>query len=384
MADTTISQLQSISALSATNYAVVSNGTVTSKIDIFSLRGGYKNKITNGDMRVDQYYNGGVITANAGTVPLPSIDRWQLNNSGSTANLTWQRVDDAPPGFRYSLKTSVISPQTGIVTAATWATIRQWHNGSIFNDLAYGTNSAKPVTLSFWVKSSILGNFPVNLYCFGYNYCSLYSINAVNTWEYKVITIPGITTAVTNNNVEVEVGLRFPLMVGTDNITSSLNTWNAGGGAVHSSATLLNTYAGATLHMTGIQLETGSVATPFEMRPYGVELLECQRYQLILGNNNNGYAPIASGYIRNATQAFYMRNMSPFFAQAPALSANPGAFIIDDGNIQIPTSITLDRYCDGTIMFYASVTNNSLTTGRGSILYSNPSGTGRLLFYTGH
>ena len=89
MADTTISQLQSISALSATNYAVVSNGTVTSKIDIFSLRGGYKNKITNGDMRVDQYYNGGVITANAGTVPLPSIDRWQLNNSGSTANLTF-------------------------------------------------------------------------------------------------------------------------------------------------------------------------------------------------------------------------------------------------------------------------------------------------------
>jgi hypothetical protein len=389
MADTTISQLSTINALSANNFIPISNGIVTTKLGTDSLFG-FRNKITNGDMRIDQYNNGNIITVNSGILTSPGIDRWQINNTTSTANLTMQRVIDAPAGFNYSLKISVINAQTSY-PSNNWSTIRQWMNGSNFSDLAYGTSSAKPITVSFWVKSSILGNFPVNFFVGNTSspsnystYITTFSINTVNQWEYKTITIPGNTVVPTNSN-EVDVGLRFPLGAGSDAFAPSLNVWyNNLGYASHSSATVFNSFAGATINLTGIQLEVGNTATPFEYRPYGLELQECQRYLLVIGNNNSGYAPFATGYIRNANTAFYMRNMSPYFAMAPALSANPGAFIIDDGNIQIPTSITLDRYCDGTTMLYASVTNNSLTTGRGSILYSNAAGTGRLIFYTSY
>ena len=386
MADTTISQLTTVNALTATNYIPISDGINTTKLGTDSLFG-FRNKITNGDMRIDQYYNGGLINANAGILITPGIDRWQINNVTSTANLTMQRVLDAPAGFNYSLKISVNDAQTSY-PSNNWSTLRHWMNGSNFSDLAYGTSNAKPVTLSFWVKSSVLGNFPINFYIKSNSstnstYNTTFSINSVNKWEYKIITIPG-NTVIPIGTGEQYVGLRFPFGAGSDYYAPSLNTWyNNLGYNSHSSATIFNSFAGATINFTGIQLEIGNIATPFEPRPYGLELQECQRYLLVIGNNNNGYAPFATGYIRNANTALYMRQMSPYFAMAPALSANPGAFIIDDGNIQTPTSITLDRYCDGTIMFYASVTNNSLTTGRGSILYSNPAGTGRLIFYTG-
>jgi hypothetical protein len=157
--------------------------------------------------------------------------------------------------------------------------LRQRIEGFNVSDLGWGTASAQAVTLSFWVRSSLTGTFGGSFQNNAENrgYPFTYTISSANTWEQKTVTVAGDTTGtwLTNNGTGILLG--FSLGTGSTN-SGTAGAW---AGANYSSATgavsVVGT-SGATLYITGVQLEAGSVASPFERRDYGRELIMCQRY----------------------------------------------------------------------------------------------------------
>ena len=260
--------------------------------------GGTRNRLINSAMEIDQRYAGGSVTLN--NTNLYTVDRWQACASGGsgTGTATAQRVVDAPSGFVYSLKYTVTNSKTPSSSDQFW--IYQPIEGQNIIDFAYGTVSAKTVTLSFWVKSSLTGTFsgflrsqtaaPVYR---SYNFN--YTINSANTWEYKTITVPGDTGQVPALDTGSGYGILFDLGSGSNWQTSTLNSWQTGNYYRSTSSTNLISTNGATFQVTGVQLEIGTQATPFERKIIQQELSLCQRYfeQIDFAQRYAGY----SGYL---------------------------------------------------------------------------------------
>jgi hypothetical protein len=236
-----------------------------------------RNRIINGDMRIDQRNAGAAVTT--GTYSY-AADRFFLANQTDGA-FSLQQVTDAPTEFTNSLKVTVTTADTSLSSAQRFV-INHGLEGFNMADLAYGTANAKTTTLSFWVKSSVTGSYSVSLRAgeagTGAAYATSYVINTANTWEYKSITIAGSTIGTWATTNACWAYLIFNLGIGSDfNITA--NTWVAGvnGQGISSDTSLVGT-VNATWQVTGVQLEAGTVATPFEHRSYGQELALCQRY----------------------------------------------------------------------------------------------------------
>jgi hypothetical protein len=157
--------------------------------------------------------------------------------------------------------------------------LRQYIEGFNTADLAWGTANAQPITVSFWVNSSLTGTFGGVIKNGGENrgYAFTYTINAANTNEYKTITIPGDTTGTWGNNNDVGVQLLFSIGAGSSIVTSP-GAWTAGNIWAPTGQSNIVGTNGATWRITGVQLEEGTAASPFEYRLYGTELALCQRY----------------------------------------------------------------------------------------------------------
>ncbi len=233
---------------------------------------GFKNRIINGDMRINQ--RGATVTVNANANNY-SVDRWDTVGTASAGVFTVQQSTDAPTGFRNSLLATVTtssSPSAG----ANYA-LRHSVEGFNVADFGWGTANASPVTLSFWVKASVAGQYSVGFINrdWGRAYPSTYTINSANTWEYKTITVAGDTSGTWLTDNTTGIRLWFAIGSGT---TGTANTWNSGTAYVATGSTNLIATNGATFQITGVQLEKGSTATSFDYRPYGTELDLCQRY----------------------------------------------------------------------------------------------------------
>jgi hypothetical protein len=246
---------------------------------------GMKNRIINGDMRIDQR-NAGASSSWASSTLGYSLDRLYTENYTNGA-MTVQQVSDAPAGFTNSAKVTVTTA-SGALGSTQDAYIGQRIEGYNFSDLAFGTASAQTTTLSFWVKSSLTGTFggSYNNSAWTRNYAFTYTINSANTWEYKTVVVPGDTsgTWLTTNGIGLKV--IFSLAAGTS-YTGTSGSWTAtlllqGTGSTNLMGTL-----NATLQITGVQLEKGSTATQFDYRPYGTELAMCQRYFYKLGGTGS-------------------------------------------------------------------------------------------------
>jgi hypothetical protein len=315
-------------------------------------------------MQIDQRNAGASVIFNSSVF---STDRWQSVTTQSSKLNAQQNAGSVtpPPGFSYYLGITVSSAVS--VAAGDLFILRQSIEGYNIEDFAWGTADAQPVTLSFWVRSSLTGinsGALVNALSTR-SYPFTFTISAASTWEYKTITVPGDTTGTWSTNNGVGVYLRFNLGSGSTFLGTS-NSWNAGNftGAT-GSISIIGT-SGATFYITGVQLEAGSSATPFERLPIGETLMLCQRYFLKLGGSVsadiytsiytvNGFASLALTYPvtmrANATGTIVGSWTSSNVSGTPSLF--PGNSSV---GIQIPATVA-----PGSVTYYTSGTSTYLT-----------------------
>lgn len=276
---------------SGTNNIVLdANGNMTcaGTISAATPTGGMRNKIINGDMRIDQRNAGAANNNMAATTTIYLVDRWYYYGIQSSKFNSQQNAGSVTPPAGFTNYLGLTSTSTYSVVSSDYFNLRQAIEGYNVSDLAFGTSSAKTVTLSFWVRSSLTGTFSGVLSNKNFNRCYpfTYRINTANTWEYETITIPGDTSGSWD----------------TDNTQGLIVTYNLGAGSSYvgtagswTSSTVVGATgsinvvgtSGATFYITGIQVETGSVATAFERRPYGTELALCQRYYQVYGGTSS-------------------------------------------------------------------------------------------------
>jgi len=264
--------LQNASAASPA-IVLAADGSATAQLS--SINGGplagARNRIINGDARIDQ--RAAVVT----TSSTYFVDRWLLGVVTSGAVQVAQS-STAPTGFDNSLLFDVTTADTSIA-AGEYGAVLQYIEGYNVADLAWGTASAKTVTLSFWVRSTTTGTYCVKLgnSAADRSYIAEYTVSAANTWEYKTITVPGDTGGTWLKTNGVGIGVVFTFATGSTFQTTA-NSWATGNFLGTSNQVNLLASASNEIRITGVQLEPGTVATPFERRSYGQELALCQRY----------------------------------------------------------------------------------------------------------
>ena len=233
----------------------------------------FRNRIINGDMRIDQRNASASVTTSALQQLTYTVDRWAYYND-VVSKRTIQQVTTAPPGFKNSLKVTVISTDT----AGPQQFLRQTIEGYNLADLNWGTPSAQPAVLSFWVRSSIVGQHGGAIQSTNTDWCFpfAYYINVADTWEYKTVQISGATIGSWGSTNNAGASIQFENGVGYQK--SPANVWLAVNSTASTGSVNLCATNGATWYITGVQFEKGTVATPFEFRPFPVELALCQRY----------------------------------------------------------------------------------------------------------
>ena len=244
-----------------------------------SLGGGafmFRNKIINGAMQIDQRNGGTSVTP---TGDAYTLDRWSTWVYQSSKFSVQQNAGSVTPPVGFSNYLGITSTSAYSVPANEGFAIIQKIEGYNVADLGWGAAGALTVTLSFWVRSSLTGTFggAINNSAQSRSYPFNYQITLPNTWEYKTITIDGDTsgTWLTTNGTGFFV--KFGLGVGSA-LSGTAGSWATANYASSTGATSVVGTSGATFYITGVQLEIGTVATPFEHRPIGVELALCQRY----------------------------------------------------------------------------------------------------------
>jgi len=280
-----ISGLATVSNVNVTGGSITGVSTVSSTA--FSVNGNAypatgplsnRNLIINGEMRVAQR---GTSEASVTSTGYYTCDRWYNSNTG-LGTWTLSQSTTAPSGFANSFKwdctTADASPAAGDLIIH-----QQRIESQNLQHLNKGTSDALPVTLSFWVRSNKTGTYTLEIYDDA-NTRSIgktYTIDSADTWEYKTITIEGDTTGTLDDDNTRGFDVLWWLGAGSNYTSGTFNTsWAAvtTGNRVSSSQVNLGDSTDNEWYITGVQLEVGSVATPFEHRSYGDELAKCQRY----------------------------------------------------------------------------------------------------------
>jgi len=330
----------------------------------------FRNRIINGDMRIDQRNNGAVVTGYG----LFLADRFQVSNSGGeTAAFNLQRDSDAPAGFTNSIRLTVTTAQASMA-ANQRVEIRQRIEGFNVADFNFGAASAATVTLSFWVRTSIAGTHGGSIFNGAANrsYPFAYTVNAANTWEFKTITLAGDTTGTWAKDNSSGLVVNWCMGAGADRLGTA-GAWNSNQNFGVTGQVQVIATSGATFQLTGVQLEAGSVATPFERRPFGTELALCQRYYYKLqATSLNAFFGV--GFCDSTTGAFGITHFPVPMRAAPSALEQSGTA----SHYQV-TKTAANIVCNSVPTFSngelfsvrtSFTTSGSLTAGQGSILRS--------------
>jgi len=346
---------------------------------------GFKNRISNGDMRIAQR---GTSAFTQTTSTTYCVDRWATYGSGGSQFTAQQLSSNPPAGYKNYL---------GIVNSAspvTPSSVQEWDvfqyiEGYNIADLGWGAAGASSVTLSFWVRSSVTGSFGASI-C-NYNstrtYPFSYTIASANTWEQKTITIPGDTSGTWYSDNAIGMGVLFSMGSGSTK-SGTANTWAGVNYTQPTGSVALVATASATWQVTGVQLEKGSTATQFDYRQYGTELALCQRYYS--KSYPQATVPGTSSHVLGAVTLFtsstssgYMVGNSPF---PVVMRTNPTVTVYGCGGTagtvtQGDTTSTLTGAAANQVgdrAFSLQNTSGGTWTPNGNLIYMNWSATAEL------
>ena len=238
--------------------------------------------------------NGGMTVAQRGTSSASAagdtylIDRIRYEKSGVSTVVTMSQADDGPAGVSdKSLKFQITTAGASTPGSGHFHQFIYKGEGNTVDHIGLGTSDCKPMVLSFYAKASTTGTLPFSIH----NdtgivvYSSTYDIATANTWQRYTYKLPAVTTGTWLTGTNQGFAIRFGLEYGSDFTGGTPDQWRTlasgftGSGGFQSAYTnALGSTLNATLNVTGIQLEMGTEATPFEHRSFGDELVRCQRY----------------------------------------------------------------------------------------------------------
>ena len=248
---------------------------------------GPRNLIINGAMQVSQ--RGNQATTNGGSVYF--VDRFNVfhNCASAVANLQQSTVVPSGQGFGNSMLIDVTTADTSIASGEV-AVLRQVIEGQNLQRLSYGTSSAKSLTISFWVRSTKTGTYALEIFhndTQSRNQNHPYTISQADTWEYKSITFSGDTSATIDNDNQATFYIQWALSAGSDYTSGTQQTTWANFTDATRFAGQVNFFDSTSnnFYLTGVQMEVGDTATPFESEDIGTTLRKCKRYYELLEGN---------------------------------------------------------------------------------------------------
>ncbi len=338
---------------------------------------GFRNRLINPGMVIDQRNAGASITADNTTF---AVDRFQMLASVSGKFNAQQNAGAVTPPTGFPNYLGFTSTSAYSVGASEVFAVNQKIEGFNIADLAWGSASAQTVTLSFWVRSSLTGTFSGMIMNSANNrsYVYSYTISAANTWEYKTVTITGDTTGtwLTTNGTGIRV---FWTLAAGSSLTATAGVWNASDKYGVTGTTSVVGTSGATFYITGVQLEAGSVATPFERRPYGTELQLCLRYCQKFGGTG-AYDQIGVGFASLTTQGNIQVPLKVTMRAVPSVTSS--TLLVTDvqttsssvSSLQIVSGQTNEN------IGYVTATTTGLAQYRPCFLLTNNSTSGYVIF----
>lgn len=367
-----------MSTIKVNNLESATGGGVAAKIASVNGGGiGTKNLVINGAMQIAQRATSQASITSSGYY---TVDRYRIFLT--TGQVTTSQSTDVPTGegFTNSFKVDVTSAASMGVNDLLG--VQQRIEAQNLQMLNYGTSGAKTITLSFFVKSNKTGTYCVALEKpdnTRYDFVSEYTISSANTWEKKTITIAPdsniqASAGAINDDNGIGFGLKFMLATGSDRDNATNNTWNTGGGTVLSTSNQVNLLDSTSneWYVTGVQLELGAVATPFEHRSFGQELALCQRYTCKWwnhGETTNNHSRFPPGYYTTTSQGVF------FMIHPVAMRATDGRSLTHNiSNIESFTgggaSNNLSIMGDGSSNMITPILVSSLSSVTANAIYA--------------
>lgn len=336
---------------------------------------GFKNRIINGAMVIDQRNAGASVTPTNGSY---GLDRWTFATTQASKFTAQQNAGSVTPPTGFSNYLGITSSSAYSITSGDIFYVRQPIEGFNTADLAFGTANAQTVTLSFWVRSSLTGTFGGALQNSAENrsYPFSYTISTANTWEQKTVTIAGDTSGTwigATNGIGMSV--IFGLGVGST-YTGTANAWQGAQDFAPNGATSVVGTNGATFYITGVQLEKGSTATSFDYRPYGAELALCQRY-CPAWSFSGSYTSVASGFTPSTSQcsALLPYPVTPRISATGITTTGTFTGITNTYGVGGAGTLAISTYGNSNNLGLVLTGSSGLTVGAGSFIACVSTGT---------
>lgn len=359
------------SALAAANAALPkSGGNMTGDIGLVSVNGGqtagFRNRVINGSFQINQQ---GLTSY---TQPGYCYDRWRLQLSGTTGNTQLNtNIDELSVAVSTSvyLTTGVAKPS---LAAGDFSFMEQMIEGYDVADLKWGTAAAKPITVQFRGYSTINGTVVTIAIRNGNGTRSyLHPITLTNTVQLYSFTVPGDTGGTWSKDNGPGLSVSLVTSSGTTFRSSTADAWLGGNFVAHTSQTNLLATVGHAFAFADIQVERGSIATPYESRPIHIEAAMCRRYFQYWSTAS--FLPVFNGFAFAANAAAFTLLLPPMRA-APSVQIVNGSVHNAIGQ-QVPlSSYSVNAYTNG-VLYLTAIVSGGLTTGQGTTLNAG-AGTG--------
>jgi hypothetical protein len=352
--------------------------TFSSDVILASLNGGplagSRSRTINGDMRFDHRNRGASVTPTTSTAF--TLDRWGYRfTQASKVSIQQNAGSVTPPaGFTNYLGVTSLSAYTPTSTDSFW--LRQGIEGYNVADMAFGTADASTITLSFWVRSSLTGTHggTFNNASINRSYPFTFTISAANTWEYKTVSITGDTAGTWSTTTGTGIFVGFNLGAGST-YSATAGAWSAGEFYAPTGAVNVVATNGATFYVTGVQLEKGSTATPFERVDYGEMLRRCRRY-LPATIADSATAMIGDAFAASATDFYlsFVHPVEPRVIPTGVTVSNPAHFTANpySGSAGAVTAVALQN--GGRHVSRVRFTSSGMTGGATINTFMNTAG----------